>query len=80
LELRKAASGYIFTVSRILGHADIQTTMIYSHLLTEHRARVMNMLDFGSPDLRVVGGKQIDGRRGKIRSKRENAAQLVVRK
>jgi integrase len=34
------------TVQRLLGHSDIQTTMIYSHLAAEHIAEAVNKLDF----------------------------------
>ena len=34
------------TLQKILGHSDIQTTMIYSHLATDHLADAMNKLVF----------------------------------
>ena len=35
------------TVQKLLGHSDIQTTMIYSHLAADHLADAVNELSFG---------------------------------
>jgi integrase len=35
------------TVQRLLGHSDIQTTMVYSHLAPEHLAGAVSRLPFG---------------------------------
>jgi len=34
------------TVKKLMGHADIQTTMIYSHLADEHVDKAVEKLDF----------------------------------
>ena len=34
------------TVQKLLGHSDIQTTMIYSHLAQDHLNDAINKLDF----------------------------------
>ena len=34
------------TVMKLMGHADIQTTMIYSHLADEHVDKAVEKLDF----------------------------------
>ena len=34
------------TVQKLMGHSDIQTTMIYSHLAPNHLAEAVNKLDF----------------------------------
>ena len=34
------------TVQRLLGHSDIQTTMIYAHLAPDHLAGAVNKLKF----------------------------------
>jgi len=34
------------TVQKLLGHADIQTTMIYAHLAKDHMANAINTLDY----------------------------------
>jgi len=35
------------TVQKLLGHSDIQTTMIYSHLAPDHLADAVNKIEFG---------------------------------
>ena len=35
------------TVQKLMGHADIQTTMIYSHLAPDHLAEAANKINFG---------------------------------
>lgn len=35
------------TVQKLLGHSDIQTTMIYAHLAPDHLADAVNRLDLG---------------------------------
>lgn len=35
------------TVQKLLGHSDIQTTMIYSHLATEHISTAVNKINLG---------------------------------
>lgn len=34
------------TVSKLLGHSDIQTTMIYSHLAADHLAKAVEKIPF----------------------------------
>jgi site-specific recombinase XerD len=34
------------TVMKLMGHSDIQTTMIYAHLAPDHLAGAVNKLDF----------------------------------
>ena len=34
------------TIKQLMGHADIETTMIYSHLTEEHVDRAVDRLDF----------------------------------
>ena len=34
------------TVSKLMGHSDIETTMIYAHLAPEHLADAVNKLSF----------------------------------
>ena len=34
------------TVMKLMGHADIQTTMIYAHLAPDHLAEAVNRLTF----------------------------------
>ncbi len=34
------------TVQKLMGHADIQTTMIYSHLAADHLAEAVEKLEF----------------------------------
>ena len=34
------------TVQKLMGHSDIQTTMIYSHLAQDHLSDAINKLDF----------------------------------
>ena len=36
----------LVTVSKLLGHADIKTTMIYAHLSPDHLKDAVNKLDF----------------------------------
>ena len=60
-------------MSKVIGHANLEMTMIYAHLLTEHRQRVMNMLVFGP---HVIGGRDY----GKIWSKRQNEGALAAQK
>ncbi|MDR3275424.1 MAG: tyrosine-type recombinase/integrase [Endomicrobium sp.] len=38
----------LFTISKLLGHSSIKTTMIYAHLSKEHLKSSVDMLDFGS--------------------------------
>ena len=35
------------TVMKLMGHSDIQTTMIYAHLAPDHLAEAVNRLEFG---------------------------------
>jgi len=35
------------TVKKLMGHSDIQTTMIYAHLAADHLADAVNKLEFG---------------------------------
>ncbi len=37
------------TVMKLMGHSDIQTTMIYAHLAPDHLADAVNKLPFTSP-------------------------------
>jgi integrase len=37
------------TVQKLLGHADIQTTMVYSHLAPDHLVTAVGKLDFTKP-------------------------------
>jgi site-specific recombinase XerD len=38
----------LFTISKLLGHSSIETTMIYAHLSKEHLKNSVDMLDFES--------------------------------
>jgi site-specific recombinase XerD len=35
------------TVQKLMGHSDIQTTLIYSHLAPDHLADAVNRLELG---------------------------------
>jgi integrase len=48
------------TVQKLLGHSDIQTTMIYSHLSPDHLADAVNKLDFDEEDSRQKSEKAIN--------------------
>lgn len=37
---------YLSTAMSLMGHADIQTTMIYSHLTDEYVDKAVNKLEF----------------------------------
>lgn len=57
------------TVQKEMGHADISTTMIYSHLTPEHRQNAVNVLEFGHP-------RPVPGPRGlEVIRRRRSAAQ-----
>lgn len=36
----------VFTVQRLLGHSNIETTMIYAHLAPEHNEEMMAKLPY----------------------------------
>ena len=38
------------TVKKLMGHSDIQTTMIYAHLAADHLADAVNKLSFTTTD------------------------------
>jgi site-specific recombinase XerD len=39
-------SVYLPTVKKLMGHSDIQTTMIYAHLAPDHLANAVEKLPF----------------------------------
>lgn len=41
----KKNSGDLATLSRLLGHASVATTMVYTHIMRENRARGISAFD-----------------------------------
>jgi site-specific recombinase XerD len=40
------------TVKKLMGHSDIETTMIYSHLADEHVDKAVEKLDFNNREIK----------------------------
>ncbi len=45
------------TVAKFMGHSDIETTMIYAHLVPEHFAKITIKLSFSKP---IIQQRQLD--------------------
>lgn len=39
--------GHLPKVKKLMGHSDIQTTMVYAHLASDHLANAVDKLPFG---------------------------------